>query len=116
VLRGSPYYMSPEQAQGLPLDPRSDIYSTGVILYEMLTGTRPFLGTTAIEVMQQHVNGQRPSLPPACASLEPLVDRMMARDRTERFSNAAEVRAALKGAIALLTAPAVQSTAAVTLQ
>ena len=106
VLRGSPYYMSPEQAQGLPLDPRSDIYSTGVILYEMLTGTRPFLGTTAIEVMQQHVNGRRPALPPACASLEPLVDRMMARDRTQRFGNAAEVRAALNGAISLLAAPA----------
>lgn len=116
VLRGSPYYMSPEQAQGLPLDPRSDIYSTGVILYEMLTGTRPFLGSTAIEVMQQHVNGSRPALPPVCASLEPLVDRMMARDRTQRFGNAAEVRAALHGAISLLASPAAQSAAPVTLQ
>jgi serine/threonine protein kinase len=113
VLRGSPYYMSPEQAQGMPLDARSDLYSTGVILFEMLTGNRPYLGTTAVEVMQQHVNGRRPPLPASCASLEPLLDRLMARDRTDRFSDAAEVRAALNGAITLLTTPAGQS---VTLQ
>jgi serine/threonine protein kinase len=113
VLRGSPYYMSPEQAQGLPLDARSDLYSTGVILFEMLTGNRPYLGTTAVEVMQQHVNGRRPPLPASCASLEPLLDRLMARERTDRFSDAAEVRSALNGAITLLTSPAGQS---VTLQ
>jgi serine/threonine protein kinase len=116
VLRGSPYYMSPEQAQGMPLDARSDIYSTGVILFEMLTGARPYLGTTAVDVMQQHVNGRRPALPPSCAGLEPLLDRMMARDRTERFASAAEVRAALIGAIALLTPSNAQSDAVVTLQ
>jgi serine/threonine protein kinase len=116
VLRGSPYYMSPEQAQGLPLDARSDIYSTGVILYEMLTGSRPYLGATAVDVMQQHVNGPRPALPAACASLEPLLDRMMARDRNARFTTAAEVAAALNGAIALLTSPAGSAAAAVTLQ
>lgn len=113
VLRGSPYYMSPEQAQGMPLDARSDLYSAGVILFEMLTGNRPYLGSTAVEVMQQHVNGRRPPLPPSCASLEPLLDRLMARDRNDRFSDAAEVRAALNGAITLLSTPAGQS---VTLQ
>jgi serine/threonine protein kinase len=115
VLRGSPYYMSPEQAQGLPLDARSDLYSTGVILFEMLTGNKPYLGSTAVEVMQQHVNGTRPALPPTCASLEPLLDRIMARDRSERFASATELRLALGGALALLTGPA-HSGAAVTLQ
>ncbi len=116
VLRGSPYYMSPEQAQGLPLDGRSDLYSTGVILYEMLTGNKPYLGSSAIEVMQQHINGPRPLLPPQCASLEPLLDRMMARERSERFSNATELRHALTGAIEMIS-PATQSAAQpVTLQ
>jgi serine/threonine protein kinase len=116
VLRGSPYYMSPEQAQGLPLDARSDLYSAGVILFEMLTGNKPYLGYTAVEVMQQHVNGRRPALPASCASLEPLLDRMMARDRGERFADAAALHAALSGAIALMTPSTGQPNAAVTLQ
>jgi serine/threonine protein kinase len=116
VLRGSPYYMSPEQAQGLPLDARSDLYSAGVILFEMLTGNKPYLGHTAVEVMQQHVNGRRPALPASCASLEPLLERMMARDRGERFADAAALHAALSGAIALMTPSTGQPNAAVTLQ
>ncbi|MFI4894997.1 MAG: protein kinase [Steroidobacterales bacterium] len=116
VLRGSPYYMSPEQAQGLPLDARSDLYSTGVILFEMLTGNKPYLGSTAVEVMQQHVNGQRPPLPPACAALEPLLDRLMAHDRGERFADAAAVLAALNDAIALMTPSAMPVERAVAMQ
>ncbi|MEO6185921.1 MAG: protein kinase, partial [Steroidobacteraceae bacterium] len=51
VLRGSPYYMSPEQAQGIALDQRSDLYSLGVIFHEMLLGAKPYVGATAIEVL-----------------------------------------------------------------
>jgi len=116
VLRGSPYYMSPEQAQGLPLDARSDLYSTGVILFEMLTGNKPYLGSTAVEVMQQHVNGQRPPLPPACTALEPLLDRLMAHDRDERFADAAAVLAALNDAIALMTPSTIPVDRAVAMQ
>jgi DNA-binding response OmpR family regulator len=116
VLRGSPYYMSPEQAQGLPLDARSDLYSTGVMLYEMLTGAKPYVGTTAVEVMQQHVRGPRPALPPDCAALEPLLDRLMSRDREHRFPDADAADAALGGAIALLLSSATHQRTAVTLQ
>jgi eukaryotic-like serine/threonine-protein kinase len=116
MLRGSPYYMSPEQAQGLPLDARSDLYSAGVILFEMLTGRKPYLGATAVEVMQQHVQGPRPALPSACAALEPLLERLMARNRDERFADAQDAEAALSDAISLLRPASVQLPAAVSLQ
>jgi serine/threonine-protein kinase PpkA len=87
VLRGSPYYMSPEQVQGQTLDARSDQYALGVVLYEMLTGRKPFTGLTAMELMQQHVTGERPALPAAVSVYEPLVTRLMARDREERYAD-----------------------------
>ena len=99
VLRGSPYYMSPEQAQGVPLDARSDLYSVGVMLFEMLTGTKPYVGNSAVEVMQQHVHGPRPPLPPQLQTFEPLLDKLMTRDRGRRFADAATACAALKDAI-----------------
>ncbi len=106
VLRGSPYYMSPEQAQGLPLDARSDLYSVGVILFEMLTGSRPYSGNSAVEIMQRHVYGPRPRLPGDCARLEPLIERLMARDPAERFANAQLACQAIAAAGKLVAAPA----------
>jgi len=109
VLRGSPYYMSPEQAQGVPLDARSDLYSVGVMLFEMLTGSKPYVGTTALEVMQQHVHGPRPPLPPQFAALDPLLEQLMARERGRRFPDAVTAYSALMAAIDKLadeTAPA----------
>jgi DNA-binding response OmpR family regulator len=94
VLRGSPYYMSPEQAQGDPLDVRSDFYSLGIILFEMLTGRRPFLGSSAIEVLQQHVNTPLPPLPSSLAHHEPLLDKLLAKSRDQRFARAEEIIAA----------------------
>ena len=63
---GTPLYMSPEQAQGKPLDSRSDIYSFGVTCYHMLAGQPPFRGQTAVEVALKHVNEQPPSLGHSC--------------------------------------------------
>jgi DNA-binding response OmpR family regulator len=94
VLLGSPYYMSPEQAQGEPLDARSDFYSLGVICYELLTGQKPYIGGTAMEVLQQHVNAPLPALPADLSRYEPFLTRLMAKSRGERFANAAEISAA----------------------
>ncbi|HZO24115.1 MAG TPA: protein kinase [Steroidobacteraceae bacterium] len=95
VLRGSPYYMSPEQALGEPLDTRSDFYSLGIMYYEMLTGKKPYTGGSAMDVLQQHVNAPVPQLPHALAQHEPLLGRLLAKAREERFGSAAEILAAI---------------------
>jgi DNA-binding response OmpR family regulator len=91
VLRGSPYYMSPEQALGEQLDARSDLYSLGVIYHEMLTGRKLFTGSSAMEVLQQHVNAPPPHLPLSLSRHAPLLARLLAKRREERFNTAAEV-------------------------
>jgi CheY-like chemotaxis protein len=87
VLRGSPYYMSPEQVQGRSLDARSDQYSLGVMFYEMLTGQKPYTGLTAMDLMQQHVSGERPPLPAGLELYEPMIAKLMARDREDRYEH-----------------------------
>jgi eukaryotic-like serine/threonine-protein kinase len=98
VLRGSPYYMSPEQAMGEELDARSDLYSLGVIYYELLTGKRPYAGQSAIEVLEQHVNAPLPRLPESLVHHEALVMRLLAKDRAERTADAHEVMQAIAAA------------------
>ena len=100
ILRGSPYYMSPEQAQGADLDERSDLYSLGVIFYEMLTGSKPYTGTSAIEVLQQHVTAPHPVLPPELSTHQGLLSGLMAKAREDRFASADELVAALERAAA----------------
>ena len=88
---GTPRYMSPEQVQGKALDLRTDIYSAGVLLYQMLTGQHMFEGETAIEVAMSHVNRQAPSLPEHLAAYQRLMDKLVEKDRDARFRNADEV-------------------------
>jgi DNA-binding NarL/FixJ family response regulator len=98
VLRGSPYYMSPEQALGEELDSRTDLYSLGIIFYEMLTGRKPFSGSSAIEVLQEHVNTPVPKLPETFGHHQPLLTRLLAKARDERFASAEEVIEAVAAA------------------
>jgi tRNA A-37 threonylcarbamoyl transferase component Bud32/DNA-binding response OmpR family regulator len=96
VLRGSPYYMSPEQAQGEALDARTDLYSLGIILYEMLAGKKPYLGASAIDVLQQHVMAPVPELPVQHLAYQPLLERLMSKSREQRISSCDELLAALE--------------------
>jgi tRNA A-37 threonylcarbamoyl transferase component Bud32/DNA-binding NarL/FixJ family response regulator len=96
VLRGSPYYMSPEQAQGEALDARTDLYSLGVILYEMLAGKKPYLGASAIDVLQQHVMAPVPELPVHHLAYQPLLERLMSKSREQRISSCDELLSALE--------------------
>jgi serine/threonine-protein kinase len=92
---GTPDYMSPEQALGRPVDTRSDLYSLGVILFEMLTGRCPFDGGMAT-VLRHHVTSDAPPLPPAAdAALDPqlraVVRQLLAKSPDNRFANAQEL-------------------------
>ena len=92
---GSPYYISPEQSQGHRVDARTDLYSLGVMFYEMLTGERPYTGRSAIAIMAQHASAAVPRLPPNLAHQQALVDRLMAKNFDERYASADELLADL---------------------
>ncbi len=90
-ILGTPRYMSPEQVQGRVLDLRTDIYSAGVLLYQMLTGKHLFDGETAVEVALHHLNTPPPPLPEALSRYQRLIDKLVEKDRDARFRNADEV-------------------------
>jgi len=88
---GSPYYLSPEQAASRPLDGRSDIYSLGIVFYEMLTGRKPFQGESHVETMMAHINQPVPELPEVYYPFQEMLERMVAKDPNDRFSSTSEL-------------------------
>lgn len=99
--RGVPFgtasYMSPEQAQGEPADHRSDIYSLGVVMYEMVTGRLPFRGKTSIDVMHGVIHDQVPPLPDSVpAPFARVIERALEKSPADRFQTAAEMLEELK--------------------
>ena len=97
---GSPYYISPEQSQGQKVDARTDLYSLGVMFFEMLTGHRPYMGKSAMEIMEQHAGAPVPRLPSHVALQQALVDRLMAKELSHRYASADELLADLGPVVA----------------
>lgn len=102
---GTPSYMSPEQVQGGAIDERTDLFSLGVILYEMLAGYKPFQGDSVITITYHIVHTEPPSPPNVPAPLEWVIRKALRKNPAERFSSAEEMKQALLNALEQLKAP-----------
>jgi serine/threonine-protein kinase PpkA len=95
-LAGTPAYASPEIIQRGEVDGRADLYSAGVILYQMVTGRLPYKGLNVGEMLEAHVHARVPRLQGPLAVLQPLIDGLLAKDPDDRFQSAEELLAGLK--------------------
>ena len=113
VVFGTPEYLSPEQAMGEEADGRADLYAAGVMLFEMLTGRRPFESASKVEILSKHLTVPPPRMRDVAPdagipdALERVVERALAKKREERFASAAEFLSALDGKTLSAARPAV---------
>jgi serine/threonine-protein kinase PpkA len=93
---GTPYYLSPEQAVGGKVDQRTDLYSLGVMFYEMLTGQKPYTADDAPALLHRHLHDPVPQLPVDLALFQPLLERLMAKPPEGRFATSSEALQAIR--------------------
>ena len=95
AIFGTPHYMSPEQGHAEPIDARSDLYSLGVMLFEMLTGEKPYRAENPMAIVYKHRKEPVPRLPERLAGLQPLLERLLAKSPADRFPDAPAAAQAL---------------------
>lgn len=93
---GTPYYMSPEQTKGLKVDPRADIYSLGVVLFQMLVGRVPYDGPSFVAVGIKHISEPIPVLPPGLEAFQQIINNSMSKEPGHRYQTAKELKSALE--------------------
>ncbi|AWF81848.1 serine/threonine protein kinase [Microbulbifer sp. A4B17] len=102
MVVGTPHYMSPEQARGAAVDGRADLYSLGVVFYEMLTGAVPYQADEAVAIAIKHLTDPIPRLPARHALYQPLLDRFLAKDPDKRFQRGLDIADAADDLVAAL--------------
>jgi tRNA A-37 threonylcarbamoyl transferase component Bud32/CheY-like chemotaxis protein len=102
LIFGTPHYMSPEQGHGEPIDARSDLYSLGVILFELLTRQKPYKAENPMAIIYKHRKEPVPQLPERYRALQPLMARLLAKLPEDRFPTAAQAADALADAVSVL--------------
>jgi serine/threonine protein kinase len=106
LIFGTPHYMSPEQGHGEPIDARSDLYSLGVIVFEMLARAKPFAAENPMAIIYKHRKEPVPRLPEPFEAFQPMIERFLAKDPQDRYQDAKEARVALQKAYRMLKAAA----------
>jgi hypothetical protein len=96
AIFGTPHYMSPEQGHGEQIDVRSDLYSLGVILFEMIVGEKPYRADNPMAIIYKHRKEPIPRLPGEVSALQPVLERLLAKSPADRFADAAEAAVALE--------------------
>jgi len=103
MVSGTPAYMSPEQAQGVPVDHRSDIYSLGIVLYEMIAGRVPFEADTSWTVILKHINDEPPPIDGIQPPVQQVIERVLAKDPNLRHQTCRELAVDYLNAIGLVS-------------
>src|SRR5262249_5451957 len=96
TIFGTPHYMRPEQGHAEAVDARSDLYSLGVILFEMLTGEKPYRAENPMAIVYKHRKEPVPQLPAQFATVQPVLERLMAKLPAERFADAQQAATVLE--------------------